>query len=249
MHIEKRYYIRPGVIEVEQVHASMFGNHNSRSGRGSPTLEEVKKVNQRMAAKKLRRLIDANFEPGDIYLTLTYKQKYKRTLEEARKDLNKFMNKLKYRYGKRGAIFKWIKTTGIRKQGAAHHHIICNNIDGFNYIKELAKIWPFGMVEIKALYEEGRYMLLAEYFVKHKQENEERTEESQINARAYSCSRNLKHPRVKRIIIKESTIVRAPKVPTGYRLEMDPDIDVGISKHSGYMYRYFRLVKVERKRE
>lgn len=246
-YIEKRYYIRAGVIEVEQVQASMFGNHKSRSGRGSPTLEEVKKVNQKIAAKKLRRLIDANFEPGDIYLTLTYKKEYRRTLEEAKKDLKKFMDKLKYRYGKHGDVFKWIKTTGIRKRGAAHHHVICNNIDTFNYIKELAKIWPFGTVEIKALYEDGRYMLLAEYFVKHKQENEDETKENQINARAYSCSRNLRHPRVKRIVIKESTIVRAPKVPTGYRLDMDPDVDIGISKQSGYMYRYFRLIKVKKR--
>lgn len=246
-HIEKRYYIRPGVIEVEQVQASMFGNHNSRSGRGSPTLEEVKKVNQRMVAKKLRRLIDANFEPGDIYLTLTYRDLEKRTLEEAKKDLEKFMNKLKYRYRKRGEVFKWIKTTGIRQRGAAHHHIIFNNIEGINYIKELAKIWPFGTVTVKALYEDGRYMALAEYFVKHKQENEDETKENQINARAYSCSRNLRHPRVKRIVIKESTIMRAPKVPTGYRLEMDPDKDTGISKQSGYLYRYFRLIRVKKR--
>lgn len=248
MYIEKRYYIRPGVIEVEQVHSSMFGNHNSRSGRGSPTLEEVKKVNQRMAAKKLRRLIDANFGPGDIYLTLTYRDSEQRTLEEAKKDLKKFMEKLKYRYGKIGQVFKWIKTTGIRKRGAAHHHIIFNNIDGFNYIKELPKIWPFGTVDIKALYEDGRYMALAEYFVKHKQENEEKIKESQMNARSYSCSRNLKHPRVKRIIIKEEMIAKVPKVPTGYRIEMDPDIDVGICKSSGYRYRYFRLIR-EKKRE
>lgn len=247
MHIEKRYYIRPGVIEVEQVHASMFGNHNSRSGRGSPTLEEVKKVNLRMAAKKLRRLIDANFEPGDIYLTLTYRDEYKRTLEEAKKDLEKFMNKLKYRYRKHGQVFKWIKTTGIRKRGAAHHHIIFNNIEGFNYMVLLAKLWSFGTVTIKPLYEEGRYMALAEYFVKHKQENEELTKETQSNARAYSPSRNLKHPRVKRIVIKEETIVRAPKVPTGYRLEMDPDKDAGISKQSGYLYRYFRLIRVKKR--
>lgn len=247
MYIENRYYIRPGVIEVEQVHSSMIGNHNNRIAKNSITLEEVKKVNQRRVAKKLRRLIDANFEPGDIYLTLTYRKEHKRTLAEAKKDLNTFMNKLKYRYNKRGKIFKWIKTTGIRKRGAAHHHIIFNNIEGFNYMVELAKIWTFGTFNIKPLYEEGRYMLLAEYFVKHKQENEEELKESQINERAYSCSRNLKHPRVKRKIIQEKTILRTPQVPTGYRLEMDSDGDVGISKQSGYHYRYFRLIRIKKK--
>ena len=249
MHVEIRYYIRPGVIEVEQVHTSMLGNHAGRAKRGSPTVEEVKKCNQKRVAKKLRRLIDANFEPGDIYLTLTYKSAIKRTLKEAKKDLNKFMRAVKYRYNKRGEVFKWIKTTGIRKRGAAHHHVIMNNIDNFNYIKELAKIWPFGKIDIEALYEEGRYEQLAEYFVKHKQENEDETGESQKDEKAYSCSRNLKKPRIKRVIISEKVIARAPKVPSGYRLEMNEDIDVGISKVTGYMYRYFRLIRKERKKE
>lgn len=247
MHIENRYYIRPGVIEVEQVHSSMVGNHSSRNRDRAATIEAVKKVNQRRVAKKLRRLIDANFEPGDIYLTLTYKDIYKRVLKQAKKDLNRLMSKLKYRYGKRGMVFKWIKTTGIRKRGAAHHHIILNNIDGFDYIKELPKLWPFGTVDIKPLYEEGRYEKLAEYFVKHKQENEDELKESQTNERAYSCSRNLRHPRVKRKIIREETILKAPKVPTGYRLEMDEDKDVGISKQSGYCYRYFRLIRISKR--
>ena len=248
MYIENRYYIRPGVIEVEQVQSSMLGNHNSRNGKNDITTEEVKKVNQRRAAKKLRRLIDANFEPGDIYLTLTYRKDHKRTLAEAKKDLNKFMNKLKYRYTKRGKLFKWIKTTGIRKRGAAHHHVVLNNIEDINYMKELSKLWPFGSVNIKPLYEEGRYIELAEYIVKHKQENEEKLGENQINERAYSCSRNLRHPRVKRKIIQEKTILRAPKVATGYRLEMIEGKDTGTSTQSGYHYRYFRLVR-EKKRE
>ena len=247
MYIENRYYIRPGVIEVEQVQTSMLGNHSSRMKKNNFTLEEVKKVNTKRAAKKLRRLIDANFEPGDIYLTLTYKKEHKRTLQEAKRDLNKFINKLKYRYNKRSQIFKWIKTTGIRSRGTAHHHIIFNNIEGFNYMVELAKIWTFGTFNIKPLYEEGRYVLLAEYFVKHKQENEKELKESQINERAYSCSRNLKHPRVKRKIIKEETVSKAPKVPTGYRLETDIDKDVGVSKQSGYCYRYFRLIRIKKK--
>lgn len=245
MYIENRYYIRPGVIEVEQVQSSMIGNHSSRNSKSDTTTEEVKKVNRRRVAKKLRRLIDANFKPGDIYLTLTYKDTYKRTLEGAKKDLNKLMNKLKYRYNKRGEVFKWIKTTGIRKRGAAHHHIILNNIDNFNYMVELLKLWTFGTVDVKPLYEEGRYKKLAEYFVKHKQENEDELKESQINERTYSCSRNLKHPRVKRKIIQEKTVLRAPKVPTGYRMEMDEDGDIGISRQSGYCYRYFRLIRIK----
>ncbi len=80
MHMENRYYIRPGVIEVEQVQSSMVGNHSSQNKNRTATIEEVKRVNQKRAAKKLRRLIDANFEPGDIYLTLTYKDIYKRIL-------------------------------------------------------------------------------------------------------------------------------------------------------------------------
>lgn len=243
MHTELRYYIRPGVIEVEQVHTSMLGNHNSRNSRMNLTAEAVKKINAKRTAKKLRRLIDANFVPGDLYLTLTYKQGTNKTLEEVEDDLSSLVRKLKYRYKKRGSPLKWIAVSGIK---APHIHIIINKIKGIDYLKEIPDIWKQGFVDTKTLYIEGRYERLADYLAKHKQENEKKLGKSLKDRKAYRNSRNLKHPRMKRILINEKMIILKPKVPTGYRIE---GLVEGISRETGYHYRYFMLIKTERKRE
>lgn len=246
MHIENRYYIRPGVIEVEQVHSSMVGNHNCRGEGKGLTVEAVKKINTKRAAKQLRRIIDANFEPGDMYITWTYKRGTKKTLEELENELDRLIRRLKYRYQKRGSPFKWIAVVGV---DAPHIHTIINNMDGYNYMKELKKIWPNGHIKVEALYlEEGRYMRLAEYLVKHKAENEKKLGKSLKGKQAYKKSRNLVIPRMKRKIINEQTLVRAPKVPSGYQLDGNMQTIAGISEYTGYRYRYFYLLKKERKK-
>lgn len=246
MHIEKRYYLRNGVIEVEQISASMYGNHSGRSARGKPTTEDVRKSNLRRAGRELRRKIDANFIEGDIYLTLTYGKDEVRTWKECLKDIKKFLANMKYRYRKRGQPFKWIRASGLTKKGMAHHHLILNKIDGLDYLKEVKKLWKYGRGKQEPLYEdEGRYAQLADYLVKHKAETGEDTGEDTKDRKAYSCSRNLKKPRCKVVIISEKTLNLSPKIPTGYRIQWDPDIDQGIDSQ-GYRYRYFRLI---RKRE
>ena len=246
MHIEHRYYIRNGVIEVEQVSASRYGDHSGRSARRKPTEEDVKKWNRIRAAKRLRRKIDANFEAGDIYLTLTYRRDELRTWAGCQDDLKKFLNRLKYQYKKRGQPFKWVRASGLTKKGKAHHHLILNRIDGIDYMAELTRLWKYGRSKFELLYEdESRYMQLADYLVKHKIETAEDTGEDVRVRQAYSCSRNLNTPRCKTVVISEKTLYRAPKVPTGYRIQWNQDTDQGINSQ-GYRYRYFRLI---RKRE
>lgn len=246
MYIENRYYIRPGVIEVEQVHSSMIGRHNSRSKKGEPSAEAVKRNNRRRRAKELRRRIDANFVPGDIYMTLTYKKGTEKTLKDVKHDLSGFLRRLRYRYKKDGQELRYIAVVGIK---SPHVHIIINSMDEINYMKEIPKIWQNGFVDIKPLYMDGRYMALAEYLIKHKDENEKKLGISLEGERAYIASRNLKIPRKRVVRINERTILRKVKVPTGYHLDMNMDLDQGVCKDTGYHYRYFMLIRTERKRE
>ena len=247
MYIENRYYIRPGVIEVERIHSSMLGNHNSRGDGMGMTVEAVKKINIKRTAKQLRRIIDANFEPGDLYITWTYRRGTKKSLEEIEHDLGNLLNRLKYRYHKRGSPFKWIAVVGV---AAPHIHMIINNMDGYNYMKELKKVWKYGYVKMEALYiEDGRYISLAEYLVKHKAENEKKLGISLKEKHAYKKSRNLKVPRMKRKVINEKTLIKAPRVPTGYKLDDNLTVEAGVSEYTGYRYQFFVLLKKVRKRE
>lgn len=167
-YLEKRHHLEHNGrkwIEVEQYFSGMYGNHDTRLPRWKMTSEQVEIINRRRAAKGLRRLILLNFSPGDLYLTFTYRKGVRVTPEEAVKILNRFMERLKYQYNKRGQPFKWIKTTGLTSTGKAHHHVIMNRVEGVPYDKVIAKYFPYGRVCTEYLYEDGEYKQLAESFV------------------------------------------------------------------------------------
>lgn len=244
-YLEKRHRIEHNGhtwIEVEQYFSGMYGNHESRMPRWRMTTDQVEKINRRRAAKGLRRLILLNFSPGDMYLTFTYRRGERYTPEEAVQILKRFMDRLKYQYQKKGKPFKWIKTTGLTATGKAHHHVILNRVDGIPYDKIIEKYFPYGRVVTEYLYEDGEYQQLADYFVKHKKETQERGKgDEKIGALGYSCSRNLKRSNPKPVVIREQKIRKPPRIPAGYDLSKE---EAGCTR-DGYMYRYYTLRKRE----
>ena len=92
-------------IEVEKFYTIKYkGKNVQRTGRCNPTPDTQARLNERNAVKKMRRLINANFKRNDYHLILTYNPE-KRALdpEMARKDLKKFLDRLRYAFKKLGA--------------------------------------------------------------------------------------------------------------------------------------------------
>ena len=243
-YLEKRHRIKfdnKDWIEVEQYHSSMWGNHNKRMPRWRLTPEKMEELNMKRSARNLWRTIRLNFEAGDLYMTFTYRRGERCGPETAKKQLNRFMDRTGYQYKKRGIPFKWIKTTGITENGAIHHHVIMNRVDGIPYHELINKYFPYGRVHTEYLYEQGDYKALAEYFVKHKKENEQIDEKCGVLG--YSCSRNLKRSNPKPVPIKESKLRRLPRIPRGFNLI---ECEEGVTE-DGYLYRYYILERKGKK--
>lgn len=237
-YLEKRYYIKDR-IEVEQLHASMWGNHNKRMKRWKMTPENMKMVNLKRREKELRRLIDLNFKEGDCYYTFTYRRGERYSLEEAKKQIKKFIDRLRYQYKKRKKQFKWIWTWGVTKAGKPHHHMIINYEEDIPYAEVIRKYFPFGKVVNEYLYQEGNFEQLANYIIKHK---DERKDEGEGQEPSYRCSRNLERPKAKITRIKEKKLLKNPYIPRGFELMMKEE-DQGMTGE-GYRYRYYTLVRI-----
>lgn len=244
-YLEKRHKIKfdnKYWIEVEQYHSSMWGNHNSRVERWKLTPEKMDELNKRRSEKELWRTIRLNFGAGDMYLTFTYRRGERCGAKKAMKRLDRFMRRTKYRYIKLGIPFKWIKTTGETERGAIHHHVIMNRVDGIPYHELIAKYFPYGKVVTEYLYEQGDYRALAEYFVKHKRENEK--VDDKCGALGYSCSRNLKRSRPKPVRIREQKLRKTPRIPKGFEMI---ECNEGVTD-DGYLYRYYTLERIENRK-
>lgn len=188
------------------------GHHNSkRSPKRYITAEKVQQNNDRMAVKKLTRLMNANFSSEGYHFTLTYENEP--DLKEAKKELDRFIKRMGYQMKKEGKEFKWIVATES-KGHRIHHHFISNAS------KELAEAkWKAGLVFAQPLNNNPNRNKLANYIIKESQ-NTFREEETPFRTR-YSHSRNLKVPEVKVEQVNESYLWDDPQPFKGYYIDKD----------------------------
>lgn len=238
----KKTIIYGNRIETLKYHTSRFGIQGERRhSRQKPTEESVAKANERNAERKLYRLLVGNFDESDWFLTLTYKRELRPDPEGSRKLLRKFMAKMRKAYQAAGQDLKYIITTEWNGK-AIHHHIVINDIPGFN--KLVSKYWIHGGMNMRPLYQDHDYIGLAEYMIKETRETF-RDKENPYRQR-YTCSRNLKKPVEKVEIIRSGSWRETPAVPDalrkeGYILDID-SVVTGVDVF-GYPYQQYSFVK------
>lgn len=200
-----------GAVIDRTVKAS-FPHGGARRPKSKPTSEAVRKNNDRLAAKQLTRLINANFLPGDLHATLTYAAVV--SVEQANHDLSLWLRRMRREYHRRGKEFKYIAVTEYQNK-RIHHHVVMNEID-FGTIN---KQWHAGRIRCTALDETRSYKALAEYLIKETQ----KTFRQPDNAvkRRWKASRNLTRPVVKREWVSVRELFRDPKALKGYQLDED----------------------------
>lgn len=71
-----------------------------RSSKLHLTSETQRKLNERNAQRRLTWIIQENFTPEDVLLTLTYPQNVHITPEQGRKDLEKYLRRIRYALNK-----------------------------------------------------------------------------------------------------------------------------------------------------
>jgi hypothetical protein len=212
------------------------GKRGQRSGK---TSDAVTRYNQKLKERQLQRLICANFREGDWHVVLSYrKEERPASMDAAKKDLRRFLRKIKRRYEKAGREFKYICVTERGKQGACHHHLIIQDFsdEGLNTKQAVMESWPAAR-HFTPLYDQAAFEVLAEYIAKKE------TKEDQSGC-SYSRSRNLIVPKAKVRRILASEWAEEPRNEKGYEV-IKATIETGENPYTGIPYMRYLLRKVD----
>lgn len=208
MKVIKETCIAGKVIDVTLKVSS--GKHNEkRKEKRNVTPEKIQKNNDRIAQKQLMRLLNANFQEGDLHIVLTYKTIP--TIEQAKKDRGAFIRKIR----KSNPGVKYITVTEY-EHTRIHHHIVLSKMD----IGIITEAWKKkGYVHQTSLDDTGEYQKLAEYLIK--ETSKTFREPGSVNKRRYACSNNLFRPIVKREEVSMKEMFEEPEPIKGYYIPKD----------------------------
>lgn len=163
----------------------------SRAAKVNPSREIQEKLNERNSIKRLTRLLNANFDESDTWLTLTYDKEHLPTDEQrAYKDTVNYIRSLKCRFQEK---LKYIIVTETHTASGEpvriHHHIVTNFKD-----RDLAeKLWRKGRTQARRLQpDENGFEGMANYLGKQKKPSKK---ERQVTRR-WRCSQKLARPKV-----------------------------------------------------
>lgn len=227
-------------IEVSKYYS--YRHHSKgekRQTKEKPTSEAQKKVNQRKAAKELRRLMNTNFRDGDLLVRLDFfREQSPDGSNQMQSMMQKFIRKLRAEFKKLGKELKYIYVKEIGRRGGRHVHMVMSKCD----TDILRKCWPHGGIHVDPLISNGQYRKIAEYCIKYAAKTEE-TEGKLIGKRWYA-SRNLERPKVKKRIVSAHSFRRQVKNVDGYFFEKD-SLYFGISEETGFEYFSYTLIKAD----
>lgn len=239
-YVERRIW-SGSYLEVDRYYASTNTAHPNRGEVCKTSSPYQMAKNKRNAAKKLTRIMRANFAPHkDLFVGLTHDHDVDE--RAAKSALKRFLERLRrYRRSNGMGELKYITTT--EKQSKWHHHIVINAVpDGI-----IESLWKEGIRDIKKLDGEETFSALASYLVKDTKPSKK--DETVENAKAprrkhqrqWSSSKNLQKPKVETCIITRGTMLKkCPSAPAGYTLL--PDWSIGCDAY-GYLYHHCTFAK------
>jgi hypothetical protein len=197
------------VIDVS-VRVSSGNHRESRSGRRCITREAVQKNNDRIAAKKLGRMLNAYCNSSWCHDTLTYKSDP--GIEQGMKIFKNFVDRLRRKMKKAGKDLMWVSAPEYTNR--LHHHFITNAP-----VDMVREAWTEGIVLPRPMDDGPNYQRLAEYIIKETTETF-RQEDCPFKTR-YSHSRNMKVPNVQVEEVSEKTLFADPTPRKGYYIDQD----------------------------
>ena len=221
----RRTIISGDVIEIEEFncYSSQVKNY-SRGMNINETDAEKAERNRRDSLKKLARLINCNFGKGDLFVTLTHRDRVNE--KTADKELTNFLRRLKrWRMKHDLSDLKYVARTECEKK-REHHHMIINDMP----TEAIYDLWKLGRVMISRLEPGGDYTGLAIYVMK---------EGAEPQKRRWRASKNLAKPIV---TIKKLKADKGRKLypPKGYKVVESYEY---YSSYSGAAS-YLRAIKI-----
>lgn len=205
-----------------------------RAERINRTSEKQQEINRKQAEKKLTMLIQNNFGDNGYHIVLTYSDEPE-THEAAKKEVSKFLRRLRYAYTKYSVELQYIQVTEYERK-RLHHHFIINGIDELSAADIQNKIWKNGRVYSYPLEKDGYYKELAAYLIKETSKTFNTTE--RIFGKRYTSSRNLKLPEPIEEIIQgdENDLLEIPLTDTfdGDKYELIKGSEyIGVNDYTG----------------
>lgn len=235
-------------VDVQFTYPTQFGEGLTRAhhkaGTGTPA--DMEAYNYELAVIKLTQIINANFGTDDWFVTLHYERdKRPPDLETARKQLSKYINRLKKEYELAEAEFKWVKTTAYGSRGGIHHHVVIPKGLSMQLIQS---VWKETIkashkarpADCRALYDTGEYSSLAAYFC----QQADKSGVKEKHCRRFTCSRNIVRPKAEEPVWVSDIKWKEPPVAwPGYYVEKD-SIRAGCNPVNGRPYLFYRMVKL-----
>jgi hypothetical protein len=241
MHRKKTIYTGR-VIEVEKTCSFKYkGKHTVRGANANPTPEAMQKINDRNAEKKLRRLLNTNFDQNAVHLVLTYcREKQTTDVEKVRGDFTKFIRRLRRKCKKAGSELKYI---AVAEHGArsCHFHIVMDF--GNLSLAEVTECWKEGRAHMTPLDASGDYSRLAAYLIKETRTTYNDAEKG-IFKKRWVQSSNLKQPEIKIEKVKADSWRETPVAPQGYYVITD-SVTSGVSELTGWPYQYYACMRLD----
>lgn len=209
-----------------------------RRKNNKPTPKEQVRVNEHHAEMKLRRLLNANYGPGDFHITLTYRPEDRPSPEDVPAILEKFWRGMRKAYRAAGQELKYIIVTEWGKRGAVHHHLVVPQHD----LREVRKLWPYGGMHVSVMDDTGQYAQLASYLIK--QTRKSFRDGKYPFGRRWNSSRNLIKPKIKIEVVGRNSWRKEPKPLKGYYLEQSRTVN---GEFFGFEYQFYSMVQIPEK--
>lgn len=197
---------------VEESKFWVPSNTKPRSKRKASSTPRKQDQNDRDAIKRLARLINCNFGPEDMWITLTYSDVGFPDLEcmepndakkKAAHDLSLFLRRMKRAMEKTGKDWRYISVTSDMDGETGelvrpHHHIIMPRA-----AYELCRNnWKLGAVDLQTLRHQDDFSALAVYLVRQVRRTPD--------AKKWNCSRGLKKPEITERVVSRCSPLKNP---------------------------------------
>jgi hypothetical protein len=147
-HYREHIFICGDFLDIQVF--PVYRKQGKRRKRAKPTSEVQEKLNHDNAAKKLTRLLHANFTGNDYEIHLTYEDgKIPADDDEFKKDFQNFLKRLKRYYKNLGiSEIKYVWVAEKSSTGRCHHHV---TFTGGGDRTVIEKLWGKGYANTKSL--------------------------------------------------------------------------------------------------